>query len=927
MSLKPKSRTELLRKKSTDFTSKVKENVKDFGQGIRNDSVDLKNAYSADRAAKAREKQMKSGKEPTGAAAAKALPQYLCSRCREFPAEECVTSTETGRLWKSSLKRILWHKNGCQLCSLLIKVLCEPRNDPFKHPQIAEHLHKDFKGKTMAEWIKMEKSWDTILNNVDAGMSKWPFGTGEILASEKDIADGGTHYAGKFGRAAWNIGVQGISGYAFLHENNAFASNNTKALKLQTTLPCFVEVLRNPLAPGLLDAKLWGFGRGPRAQIAELCSFRLRVQVDNPTVTSSETQLPFHYGRILNPGTIDLSIGKFWLSNCEETHGDACNEQGWFFALQKPNFIRVIDVWDFCLVEVTDPEVSLPRYVALSYVWGQARQFMLQTYNKKELMEKNGLLQHFHYDFPRTIRDAMVATYGMGERYIWVDCLCIEQDNEEDKIRQINNMDSIYGHAVLTMVAADAHDARVGLTGVLEGSRNVVQTTAELKTGVHLMSPLPEPRGLEASPWNTRAWTFQERLLARRLAIFIGGRLVWRCRRVVAFEDMTALEMGEDLEEFPSLSIKPQHLGIKTPRKGYIDGSIEKLRDGRTQIVRSETFKEYVILVENYTQRMLTHSSDVLKALAGLLNIFELCFKCPVNQGLPEILLDAAILWRPCQRLIRRQDPSIPSWTWAGWHGKVSYEEAFLTQVENDRWLKRIPNQTGQEGFRPLLRWHTWRNEKMMMINRNGIGIPLSLEEGRSLPDEWDKAPPGFTANDRDTQSDALHDIEDQIESLLLDSSKSLEKGLEIHPHHMPQDQSYHLNERQLIFRTSCTSAFYFGALLNASELYAPVPMRYTLLDAKSSAEIGNIILDSSTPAQVEPSRHQLVVLSEAQYMDLQQEVDEDESSANFALYNVMLVERNQETGVCRRLGLGRVYKLLWGALQPVPDLRVVVLE
>jgi len=54
----------------------------------------------------------------------------------------------------------------------------------------------------------------------------------------------------------------------------------------------------------------------------------------------------------------------------------------------------------------------------------------------------------------------------MGERYLWVDALCIIQDDSMDKEWQIARMGSIYSSAVFTIVAACGVDADAGLPGV-----------------------------------------------------------------------------------------------------------------------------------------------------------------------------------------------------------------------------------------------------------------------------------------------------------------------------------------------------------------------------------------------------------------------------------------------------------------------------
>jgi hypothetical protein len=339
---------------------------------------------------------------------------------------------------------------------------------------------------------------------------------------------------------------------------------------------------------------------------------------------------------------------------------------------------------------------------------------------------------------PGTIRDAIMATEKLEERYLWIDSICIQQDNEQEKQEQINIMDWVYGNATLTL-AADAPEAAAGLRGVQHGSRNLAQLKIEMQTGEYIIIPLPEPKCLESSIWNSRAWTLQERLLSRRLMIFIGGEVVWRCRETVAFEDMTAEETGIAPEAFPWLSIKPQYLGINA-RKGYVDGSIVRSRDGGTEVMRSATFTEYVKVVEEYAHRKITHPSDILKALAGILQILERCFKYPTNHGLSEGLLDAAILWRPSEILERRQktDIDIPSWSWAGWIGRVEYEKRYVTEVDQQGHITRIPKEFGPEHFRSLLRWYTCKTGTLELLNGNGFGIPL---DGDDPPLEWDQNP------------------------------------------------------------------------------------------------------------------------------------------------------------------------------------------
>ena len=75
---------------------------------------------------------------------------------------------------------------------------------------------------------------------------------------------------------------------------------------------------------------------------------------------------------------------------------------------------------------------SLPlggRYVALSYVWGSGRSFTAREGNFKDLLRFDEFRRYLP-SLPRTIRDAIELVRALGERYLWVDALCIIQDSK-----------------------------------------------------------------------------------------------------------------------------------------------------------------------------------------------------------------------------------------------------------------------------------------------------------------------------------------------------------------------------------------------------------------------------------------------------------------------------------------------------------------
>lgn len=125
----------------------------------------------------------------------------------------------------------------------------------------------------------------------------------------------------------------------------------------------------------------------------------------------------------------------------------------------------------------------------------------------------------------------------LGERYLWVDALCIVQDNQEEMTKQIRQMDRIYGRALLTIVSASPEDPGSdtdydGLPGYRIGSRSSRQEVAQAQGLSLATSYLSVDVVVGRSRWKTRAWTFT----CRRL-YFTEKQLYFECPCGVFCED------------------------------------------------------------------------------------------------------------------------------------------------------------------------------------------------------------------------------------------------------------------------------------------------------------------------------------------------------------------------------------------------------
>lgn len=147
---------------------------------------------------------------------------------------------------------------------------------------------------------------------------------------------------------------------------------------------------------------------------------------------------------------ISSTIGQ----KCDAEHGSDCRQPFGLesSALGHPKLL--IDVKRQCLV------LAVPdcRYACLSYVWGGASTLKTNGGSLSNLMQENSL--QFHWDqIPRTIRNTISLVDQLGIPYLWVDSMCIVQDDEEGKHAQIQAMAGIYANAYVAIVASNGWDA------------------------------------------------------------------------------------------------------------------------------------------------------------------------------------------------------------------------------------------------------------------------------------------------------------------------------------------------------------------------------------------------------------------------------------------------------------------------------------
>jgi hypothetical protein len=376
---------------------------------------------------------------------------------------------------------------------------------------------------------------------------------------------------------------------------------------------------------------------------------------------SSSTESSFSR-HIISAGQVELDTVKAWWKTCDQDHTACMTELS---AENGPDefVLRVIDV-------VTDRVIVPPpgsKYVALSYVWGRTNPYHASwadfidptlTPPVKKQVSRQAYLPLHRGNLPQTIRDAMVVVGAIGERYLWVDALCIVQDCEEEKIATIAAMDEIYKSASLTIFAAGGIDANSGLGGVRPASRAIKNVTGILE-GICLVNA-EDPFDLEGTVWSSRGWTFQEEIFSKRCVIFVNDRVYYECPNGCWGE-------ARPTERLP-----------RRMRRAFVkEHGLLPMDDGV-----SRDFDTYSYRVSQYARRELTYESDILYVFAGIMREYETANHTKSCWGLPLDAFNQALLWRNrsnrhglSRRVARRipDAPPFPSWSWAGWVGSVVY--------------------------------------------------------------------------------------------------------------------------------------------------------------------------------------------------------------------------------------------------------------
>lgn len=398
------------------------------------------------------------------------------------------------------------------------------------------------------------------------------------------------------------------------------------------------------VVPALLSVHEW---RNPHGMIMEI----------------SGTKESFH-GHQVQP-EVDPAMIKGWLNFCSHNHKTMCKQK---LDPKLPIDFRVIDCITRKIIFWKDI-TGKKQYITLSYVWGKAN---------RDAIFQEGV---FPQCVPRTIEDSLLLTKKLGYRYLWIDRYCITQDDVMSRQIQIQSMDIVYQHSVMTVIAAAGIDPDHGLPGVGEVLRER-QPTVRIGDRTLVYAPFAKEEIL-SSKWNSRGWTYQEGLLSHRKLVFTNTQVYFQCNAMHCLESIHG-----------PLETLHTHKNVRMRDDIDISRIFPLLGLGKSQHDLNKRIDEYL-------KRSLTNENDIHDAIKGILAAFERKFPGKVRCfcGIP--MIDNEPLSRESDRFllglswyaryyvsgndqIFARRTKFPSWTWLGWNmGGVYFRSELPDSFDN----------------------------------------------------------------------------------------------------------------------------------------------------------------------------------------------------------------------------------------------------
>ncbi|KAI0129120.1 heterokaryon incompatibility protein-domain-containing protein [Xylariales sp. AK1849] len=407
-------------------------------------------------------------------------------------------------------------------------------------------------------------------------------------------------------------------------------------------------------------------------------------------------------------------------------------------------------------------------YATLSHCWGSA------SFTTGNLKLMSGSITRFittgiaFDELCATFRDAADFSHRLGINYIWIDSLCIIQDDPNDWERESSRMADVYSNAYIGLFAGHASNGGEGLYSdrakeefghdgaltlkCLDGADSEMSIKIELQHRIahdltfsrHSDESAPTLGNGESptaeQPLFRRGWVFQELNLSLRAVLFNRQELVWVCNEDVA------CECGRTTKD----DYRSKYMFQKVPQVS----DYPHAQQG--DLLFKHGLYNWAALIRVYSTLGLTFEKDRLPALSGMAKYYQLRSSTEMKDdlylaGLWKSMLPEALLWQsidappsgPVRRCRFRHDVKErgnPTWSWASSDYQVElhndwFDCKYFVQVEDVQCVTRGHDQYGEvaTGYLVLRAIHL---EEVELVKVDQA-IKSKREEARDMRDTY----------------------------------------------------------------------------------------------------------------------------------------------------------------------------------------------
>jgi len=369
-----------------------------------------------------------------------------------------------------------------------------------------------------------------------------------------------------------------------------------------------------------------------------------------------------------------FKTARMWISDCIEEREHHCmtdniGSQPVCNTVRPQRLIHVSRSSDELLLRLIDGKTINEPYAALSHCWGPGPWTWI---TRKSNISTRGC-GFVGGELPPCVRDACLVALNLDIPHVWIACLCIIQDDEDDWASEAQCMASIYNGSVVTIAASAARSSQDELFNPKSSSSLPHPSTFEavectLSSGAKStlrFVPDDYDTAFRDEVFETtlaqRAWVCQERLSSRRILHYTASQLFWECEHCLLSEDNAHHGVGPWITCESRMAILSLYRFVDLPP------------NMSTNAVCGKWYKRIVSL---YSGCKLTFPDDKLHAISGLAKLIHDKLNVPYLAGhwhAGDRNLLQSLCWQRVGNGSKGSVYRAPSWSWASQDSAVEW--------------------------------------------------------------------------------------------------------------------------------------------------------------------------------------------------------------------------------------------------------------